>query len=110
MSFILLILLPTLICVLPVLVFTLISLRFKSKIGRNIFISSSIALVASIIIPWFAVFVSVSGHSYGLPEDHEPVCATGAASFLFLGYLLNFIGIPIIGIILYLKKRKSNTT
>ena len=54
--------------------------------------------LVGLIVPVVATYLSVQGFMFNRdPED--PYCATGVVSFLFYGYLINLLGVPIAGIV-----------
>ena len=67
---------------------------------------SLVAFVIGLFAPLFATFISVIGIGWGA---QQPICATGAGSFAFLGYIATFFMIPTgisFGIKAYAKKEE----
>ncbi len=60
-------------------------------------ITGIIALILGTILPWITTFISANEHVSAMHNSTENL--TGAAFFLFFGFVLNLIGIPIIGLI-----------
>jgi hypothetical protein len=60
--------------------------------------------LVGLIVPVVATFLSAPGLAYNFGPD-DPKCVTGAAVFIFFGYLVNLIGVPIAGIVLFPPKR-----
>ena len=98
--------LPTLIILLPIIMFSIYRLTIKTKIRRKIIVSSILFLLLGLIVPWIATFVSANGLASGIPDD-QPKCVTGAAMFFFYGYLINLIGIPFFAVIFYFTDSKN---
>ena len=94
------IIIPTFIILIPIIGFIIYRFRIKSRIRRKILISGLIGIALGLILPWIATFVSANGLAAGMP-DNTPKCVTGATIFLFFGYLINLIGIPLIGLLFY---------
>ena len=65
-------------------------------------------MLLGVILPWIAMFVSANRLAAGMPDD-SPKCVSGAAAFWFLGYLINLIGIPLIGFIFYIFAKEPDT-
>ncbi|GAB3819207.1 hypothetical protein GCM10028895_17320 [Pontibacter rugosus] len=60
-----------------------------------------------VVVPILATYFSAKGLMYNFGPD-EPKCVIGAGIFLFLGYLINLIGLPITGVALFPSKHSSN--
>ena len=96
--------LPLLIIFLPIIILAVIG-KGKKQVNRMEF--SVVILVCSLlalVVPILATYFSVKGLMYNFGPD-EPKCVTGAGIFLFFGYLLNIIGLPIIGIAFFPSKQ-----
>lgn len=97
-------LIPTLILFIPLTVLILIGRKSK-RISRRVWVLAIIGcFLAGIIVPLVATSISISGliNNYG---SDEPNCVTGAGVFLYFGFLLNVISIPIAGIVLFPAKK-----
>lgn len=91
---------PTLIILAP-LAFLLWIGRRKSRVSRTDFgVAVLGCFLAGLVVPIAATFLSASGLMYNMGPD-APKCVTGAAAFLFYGYLINLIGVPMAGIIYF---------
>ncbi len=103
------IIIPTILMLTPIIGFIIYRFRIKQRIRPKIIISGLIAVVLGLIFPWIATFVSANGLAAGMPEETTK-CVTGATTFLFLGYVINLIGIPLIGLIFYMLAIEPNST
>lgn len=99
---------PTLIIFLPIMILGLIRL-IKKGINR---IQFGIAILGcfliGLVVPIFATMVSAGGLTYNFGPD-DPKCAIGAAVFFMLGHLINLIGLPIAGLIIFPWKRRTGS-
>ncbi len=102
------IIIPTILILSPILGFIIYRFRIKKRIRPKIIISGLIAIVLGLILPWIATFVSAHGLAAGIPNDTSK-CVTGAATFLFFGYVINLVGIPLIGLIFYILSKEPDS-
>ncbi|WP_276496595.1 hypothetical protein [Pontibacter litorisediminis] len=97
------IILPFLLIMLPVIILIAIG-RKKNKIGR---VKFGLAILGcsllGFVVPILATYLSAKGLMYNFGPD-DPKCVIGAGVFLFGGYLINVIGLPITGIALFPSK------
>lgn len=89
----------------PIIGFIIYRFRIKQRIRPKIIITGLIAIVLGLIFPWIATLVSANGLAAGMPK-----CVTGATTFLFFGYVINLIGIPLIGLIFYILAVEPDST
>ena len=102
------IIIPTILILIPIIGFIIYRFRIKWGVRPKIIISGMIAIVLGLILPWIATFVSAYGLAAGMPDD-SPKCLTGAATFWFFGYVINLIGIPLIGLIFYILAKEPDS-
>ena len=106
MVFILGILLPVLLSILPIILLIVIGNR-NNKIGQLKFGLAILGCsLLGFVVPILATYLSLKGLMYNFGPD-EPKCVIGAGVFLFFGYLINIIGLPITGTTLFLSKQTS---
>ena len=100
------IVLPLLLIILPIIILLVIG-RKRNKIGR---VKFGLAIICcsflGFVVPILATYLSATGLMYNFGPD-DPKCVTGAGVFLFFGYLINIIGLPITGIALFPSKHVS---
>jgi len=118
------IVLPTIIILLPIILFSFYGLSIKSKIGRKLLISGFVFFLIGLVVPWIATIVSAYGFELRLSDEWIPARGSGSANaeeilhersklvirkniFLFYGYLINLIGIPFLGLIFYLEGKEG---
>lgn len=95
---------PTLTIFTPLIILILIGRR-KNRIDRTDFgVAILGCFLVGLIVPIVATFLSARGLAYNFGPN-DPKCVTGAAVFIFFGYLINLIGVPIAGIVLFPPKR-----
>ena len=91
---------PTLIILIPIAILIVIG-RMKNKIDRTEFCFAVLGyFLLGLFVPIVATFLSVRGLVYNFGPDKD-VCATGAGVFIFFGYQINLIGVPIVAITLF---------
>jgi MFS family permease len=89
---------PTIIILMPIIGLIISRIKFKNqrrKFGIAILFSTIFGLGGPII----ATIISAYGFSYGHKQDS--LCLTGVGVFLYFGYLITLIGIPITSFVLY---------
>lgn len=100
------IILPLLLIILPIIILLVIG-RKRNNIGR---VKFGLAIICcsllGFVVPILATYLSATGLMYNFGPD-DPKCVTGAGVFLFFGYLINIIGLPITGIALFPSKHVS---
>jgi uncharacterized membrane protein (DUF441 family) len=95
---------PTLAILTPLIILILRGRR-KNRINRTSFGTAFLGcLLIGLVVPIFATYLSARGLAYNFGPD-DPKCVTGAAAFIFFGYLINLIGVPITGIVLFPPKQ-----
>lgn len=91
------IILPILLIILPIVALVIIG-RGNNKKGRVRFVLAIIGCsLLGLVVPILATYLSVQGLMYNFGPG-DPKCIIGAGVFLFSGYIINIIGLPIIGI------------
>lgn len=103
------IIIPTLLILIPIVGFIIYRFRITKRIRPKFIISGLIAIILGLILPWIATFISAHGLATGMPDD-APKCVTGAATFWFFGYVINLIGIPLIGLIFYILAKELDSS
>lgn len=98
--------LPFLIIVLPCTLFTIYRLNIKTNIRQKVLIVGIVLFLFGLIVPWIATDVSIKGLLMALKGSNSK-CVTGAAVFLYFGYMINLIGIPFLGFIFYISGKKT---
>ena len=88
------IILPSIIIMLPIVLFFAYRMYINTNVRKKILISGAIFMVLGLIVPWIAAFVSSYGLTAGLPGN-GPKCVNGVMVFIFYGYLINVPGIPL---------------
>ena len=101
--------LPFIVICLPIAGYLTYYILDKTRTRKKVLLTGLIILLVGILTPWVATFIASYGIAYDLPPD-EPVCATGAGFFWFIGYIATLFGTPIIGLILYFSTEKNNKT
>ena len=99
MRLILSLILPTIIILLPCILFVLLRLIIKTNILLKILIAGVLLFILGLFVPWIALGISVQGLMIGMPQGG---CVTGASVFYFFGYIINLLGIPILGLIFFI--------
>jgi len=100
--------LPTIIILLPCILYVVFILIIKTEIIQKILIAGVLLLLLGLVVPWIAMGISIKGLTMGMPNGS---CVTGATAFYFLGYFINLIGIPALGLIFFvLEKMKPKST
>ena len=95
---------PTLTILTPLIILIWIG-RKKNRIERTDFGLAILGcFLVGLIVPIVATFLSARGLAYKFEPD-DPKCVTGAGVFIFFGYLINLIGIPVAGIALFPPKQ-----
>ncbi|MBP1677387.1 MAG: hypothetical protein H6Q20_1946 [Bacteroidetes bacterium] len=94
--------LPTIIILLPCILFVVFRLIIKTKILVNILIAGVLLFIVGFFVPWIALGISIKGLMMGMPEGG---CVTGATVFCFFGYAINLIGIPMLGLIFFILEK-----
>ncbi len=85
---------PTLIVLTPLIILIWIG-RKQKKTNRKVFgLTLFMCFIFGLLVPIGAAFLSARGLAYNFGPD-DPKCTSGAATFLFFGYLFNIIGVPI---------------
>jgi hypothetical protein len=88
------IIIPTLVVLSPFIVLLLIAWK-KKNMRKPIFVIGLISsFLLGLIVPIIATFLSTKGLAYNFGPD-DPRCLTGATVFVFFGYLINLVGLPI---------------
>jgi len=96
--------LPALLIFAPLAILILLGRR-KNRIDRTEFgIVIMGCFLAGLFVPIVATSLSAQGLASNFGPD-DPRCVTGVATFIFFGYLVNLIGVPIAGIVLFPPKR-----
>jgi len=96
---------PTLVIFAPLIILILVGSR-KGKIQRiGFWFIIAGCFLLGLIAPIVATFISARALMAGF-EPGEPKCITGVAVFLFFGYAINLIGIPVAGLALSLLRKK----
>lgn len=91
---------PTLMILAPLALLLRIGQR-KSRVSRTDFgVAFLGCFLAGLVVPIAATFLSARGLMYNL-DPEATKCVTGAAAFLFYGYPVNLIGVPLAGIIYF---------
>jgi hypothetical protein len=115
-------LIPAIIILLPIVLFSIHGLSAQLKTRRQVLISGLIFLSIGLVVPWIASSVSAYGLYAELPDIWLPARGSGnrlaekmlddrseyvskAMFFFYYGYLINLLGIPFLGVIFY-KARK----
>lgn len=96
---------PLAIILFPIIVLLWISGR-SSRIGQAEYIMATLGLF---FIGLFGPILATVVSTYGLAIGRDPndfLCATGAGIFIFFGYAITLVGVPIVGIVRYSPKRK----
>lgn len=95
--------LPLLLILLPVALLILVRLRCrgikKGEFGLAIFG----CLILGLIVPILATMIGSYGLLYGITSS-RPTCITGVAAYFFFGYLINIVGVPVAGVVLFPRK------
>jgi uncharacterized BrkB/YihY/UPF0761 family membrane protein len=100
MTSLLAITIPSVIILVPIVILGLIGI-WRRRLKRIGFVLGILGcFLLGLIAPVLATAISAHGLMYNFSPD-EPKCVTGAATFLFFGYLMNLIGIPLLGIVLF---------
>lgn len=99
------IILPLLILFIPCILLTIYGIIIKKRIKLKLVIAAILFFILGLIAPWTATLVSARGLLENLPEGYG--CVIGSAVFLYGGYLLNIIGIPVILILFLFLKGKN---
>jgi len=103
----------TFILILPAVIVCLPNIGFltyykfdRSLTRKKVLIDGILTLLVGLFSPWVATFVSAHGISMERQPD-ELVCATGAATFLFFGYLITLLATPTLTLILAMSTGKK---
>lgn len=77
----------------------------KRKAGRVMFGLAVLGCsLLGVAVPILATYLAAQGLMYNFGPD-EPKCVIGAGVFLFVGYLANILGLPIIGVAFFPPKQ-----
>ena len=107
MDILYLLVMPLVMIVLPTITQIILTrLRLKHKTKIPIWLTFILTLVLGSVMAFAATMVSTHGFPVS-DNPNEGSCATGAASFLFLGLLLTATATPIIGLVGGILYRKS---
>jgi hypothetical protein len=102
MSIILILIIPFLLLfVAPCMQIILSLLRLKGRIKLPLLIIDVLALSLGFVLSIASMGVSIYGLSPGIK------CATGCAAFVFFGFLITVIAVPIIAIVTFLAHRSK---
>ncbi len=90
---------PTLTILAPLAILIWIGRR-KNRLNRTDFgVAILSCFLVGLIVPVVATYLSVQGFMYNR-GPYDPYCAAGVVSFLFFGYLINLLGVPMAGVVL----------
>jgi hypothetical protein len=96
---------PLIIIFVPIVIVLMISGK-TSRTDRPEYIMATLScFLFGLFGPILATSISTYGLSYGT-DPNDPLCATGAGIFIFFGYLVTFVGVPIVGFFRYPPKRE----
>ena len=108
MSTLLSMILPTIIILLPCVLYVIFRLIIKNRIIPKTIIAGILLFILGLVAPWIAMGVSIKGLRMAMPDGG---CYTGASIFYFFGYIVNLFGIPLLGLIFVvleiIKKKKK---
>ncbi|MBT1705827.1 hypothetical protein [Chryseosolibacter indicus] len=108
MRLLLVLIIPTITILTPLIILISIGRR-KNKIDRVNFVVAILGcFLLGLVVPIVATFLSAQGLVYSFEAD-SPKCVTGAAVFIFFGYLVNLIGVPLAGIALFPPKHRNSS-
>jgi len=96
---------PTIIILLPCVLYVIFRLVIKNGIILKTIIAGILLFILGLLVPWMAMEVSIKGLRMAMPNGG---CYTGASIFYFFGYIVNLFGIPLLGMIfVVLEKMKK---
>lgn len=84
--------------------FVVIRPKIKTDIIRDIVVAGILLLLLGLLVSRIAMYISIKGI---LPEMPNVKCDMGAVVFCFFGYLVNLVGIPVLGLIFYIQENRK---
>jgi hypothetical protein len=89
----------------PIIVLVFISGR-RRPIERGDFLMAALGcFLFGLFGPVLATVIATYGLSYG-SDPSDPLCVNGASIYIFFGYLITILGVPIVSIVRYPPKRR----
>jgi hypothetical protein len=96
---------PLAIIFIPIIALVLISGR-RRPIDRGYFLMSVLGcFLFGLLGPVLATIIATYGLSFG-SDPSDPLCVNGASIYIFFGYMITILGVPIVSIARYPPKRR----
>lgn len=95
---------PLAIILIPIITLLMASGKGRGTDRGNYLLAALASFLFDLFGPILATIISTHGLSFG-SDPSDLLCVTGAGIFIFFGYLITLLGVPIVAIVRYPPKR-----